>query len=105
MSAAWPRRSRIRSGLPEQVRELAGLLLEQIAGLDEKIRGLEKDVHTSARQDEEAVRLIDGDLPGALSDAVARADADPAVHVMVLSGAGRAFWALTEEGELPGCIA
>ena len=50
------------SGLPEQVRELAGLLLEQIAGLDEKIRGLEKDVHTSARQDEEAVRLMT--IPG-----------------------------------------
>ena len=31
MSAAWPRRSRIRARLPEQVRELAGLLLEQIA--------------------------------------------------------------------------
>ena len=33
------------SGLPEQVRELADLLLGQIAGLDEKIRGLEKDAH------------------------------------------------------------
>ena len=41
----------------------------------------------------EVLNAIDGDLPGALSDAVARADADPAVHVMVLSGAGRAFCA------------
>ena len=41
----------------------------------------------------EVLNAIDGDLPSALSDAVARADADPAVHVMVLSGAGRAFCA------------
>ena len=41
----------------------------------------------------EVLNAIDGDLPGALSDAVARADADPAVHVMVLAGAGRAFCA------------
>ena len=64
------------SGLPEQVRELAGLLLEQIAGLDEKIRGLEKDVHTSARQDEEAVRLMTipgvGIPPSAVSTCKAR---------------------------------
>lgn len=41
----------------------------------------------------EVMNAIDDDLPGALSDAVARADADPDVHVMVLSGAGRAFCA------------
>ena len=39
------------------------------------------------------LNAIDNELPGALSEAVARADADPAVHVMVLSGAGRAFCA------------
>ena len=39
----------------------------------------------------EVLNAIDDEMPGALSDAVARADADPAVHVMLLSGAGRAF--------------
>ena len=41
----------------------------------------------------EVLNAIDNEIPGALSDAVARADADPGVHVMVLSGAGRAFCA------------
>ena len=50
------------SGLPEAVRELAGLLLEQIAGLDAKIAGLEREVHVRARQDEEARRLMS--VPG-----------------------------------------
>ncbi len=39
----------------------------------------------------EVLNAIDDEMPGALSDAVARADADPGVHVMLLSGAGRAF--------------
>ena len=50
------------SRLPEAVRELAGLLLEQIAGLDAKIAGLEREVHVRARQDEEARRLMS--VPG-----------------------------------------
>lgn len=50
------------SGLPVQVRELSRLLLEQIAGLGEKIGGLEKELRTSARQDEEVVRLMT--IPG-----------------------------------------
>ena len=37
------------------------------------------------------LNAIDDDLPNELSEAVARADADPNVHVMVLSGAGKAF--------------
>lgn len=41
----------------------------------------------------EMMNAIDDDLPGELSEAVARADADPAVHVMLLSGAGKAFCA------------
>ena len=45
------------SGLPNQVRELGRLLLEQITGLGEKIVGLEKELRVSARQDEEAARL------------------------------------------------
>ena len=50
------------SRLPEAVRELAGLLLEQIAGLDAKIAGLEREVHVRARQDEEARRQMS--VPG-----------------------------------------
>jgi enoyl-CoA hydratase len=41
----------------------------------------------------EVMNAIDDDLPGELSEAVARADADPEVHVMVLSGNGKAFCA------------
>ena len=39
----------------------------------------------------EVLNAIDDDLPTELSEAAARADADPNVHVMVLSGAGKAF--------------
>ena len=41
----------------------------------------------------EVMNAIDDDLPGELAAAVGRADADPGVHVMVLSGNGRAFCA------------
>lgn len=50
------------SGLPEAVRELGGLLLGQIAELEAKINGLEKDLRACARQDEEARRLMT--IPG-----------------------------------------
>ena len=46
----------------------------------------------------EVLNAIDDDLPGELAEAVAVADADPRVHVMVLSGAGRAFCAGYELG-------
>ncbi len=39
----------------------------------------------------EVMNAIDDDLPRELAEAVARADADREVHVMVLSGAGKAF--------------
>lgn len=39
----------------------------------------------------ERLNAIDPALPGALRAAVERADADPAVHVIVVEGAGRAF--------------
>src|SRR5262249_15010389 len=39
----------------------------------------------------EVLNAIDDELPHELAAAVERADADPAVHVIVLSGAGRAF--------------
>ena len=41
----------------------------------------------------EVLNAIDDDLPRELSQAVAEADADDDVHVMILSGAGRAFCA------------
>ena len=50
------------SGLPEAVRELGGVLLDQIAGLKAKILELERQLRTSARQDEEARRLMS--IPG-----------------------------------------
>ena len=39
----------------------------------------------------EVMNAIDDDLPTELSEAVAEADTDPNVHVIVLSGAGEAF--------------
>ncbi|HEY6336376.1 MAG TPA: enoyl-CoA hydratase-related protein, partial [Alphaproteobacteria bacterium] len=41
----------------------------------------------------EVLNVIDDELPEALADCVARANSDAAVHVIVLSGAGRAFCA------------
>lgn len=41
----------------------------------------------------EVMNAIDDDLPRELSEAVARADADPGIHVMILSGNGSAFCA------------
>jgi len=41
----------------------------------------------------DVMNAIDDDLPSELSQAVARADADPDIHVMLLSGNGKAFCA------------
>ena len=41
----------------------------------------------------EVMNAIDDDLPAELSDCVGQANADPGVHVIILSGAGRAFCA------------
>jgi len=41
----------------------------------------------------EVMNAIDDDLPGELAAAVARADADKSIHVMLLAGAGKAFCA------------
>lgn len=41
----------------------------------------------------EVMNAIDDEMPRLLSEAVAKADADPDIHVMVLSGAGDAFCA------------
>ena len=65
------------SGLPEAVRELGGLLLEQIAGLDAKIAGLEREVHVRARQDEEARRLMSVPGIGPISAMAIQAFAPP----------------------------
>ena len=50
------------SALPAPVCELGTLLLEQIAGLDAKIAGLEKEICVHARRDADAVRLMT--IPG-----------------------------------------
>ena len=50
------------SELPDAVRELGSLLLEQIADFNAKIEGLEKKIHASARQDADARRLMS--VPG-----------------------------------------
>ena len=50
------------SGLPEAVRELGGVLLEQIAGLKAKILELDRRLQASAYADEEARRLMS--IPG-----------------------------------------
>ena len=39
----------------------------------------------------DVLNAIDDELPGALAEAVARAEADPGIHVMVLSGNGAGF--------------
>lgn len=41
----------------------------------------------------DVMNAIDGRMPQALADAVGRANDDPGIHVIVLSGAGRAFCA------------
>ncbi len=41
----------------------------------------------------EVMNAINDEMPAELAEAVARADADPDVHVMILSGRGRAFCA------------
>ncbi len=41
----------------------------------------------------EVMNAIDDAMPHALAEAVAQADADPDIHVMVLAGAGKAFCA------------
>ncbi|WP_419939805.1 IS110 family transposase [Candidatus Palauibacter sp.] len=49
-------------GLPEAVAELGWLLLGRIGELDEKIGGLDRELQTSARQNEETARLMT--IPG-----------------------------------------
>ena len=39
----------------------------------------------------ETMNAIDLDLPDELADAVKRANSDPGVHVIILSGAGKGF--------------
>ena len=50
------------SSLPAQVHELGTLLLEQIAALDTKIAGLEKEIRVHAHRDADTVRLMT--IPG-----------------------------------------
>ena len=50
------------SGLPESVRDLGSVLLDQILGLDSKIERLEIDMRSRAHEDEETARLMS--IPG-----------------------------------------
>ena len=50
------------SGLPDPVRELGTLLLDQVAELDAKIAGLELELRERAREDDQTVRLMS--IPG-----------------------------------------
>ena len=52
----------VGSGLSGPVRELGVLMLDQIAGLASKIRGLDKELRAHASRDEEAARLMT--IPG-----------------------------------------
>ena len=52
----------VGSGLPGPVRERGVLMLDQIAGLASKIRGLDKELRAHASRDEEAARLMT--IPG-----------------------------------------
>ena len=65
------------SALPELVLDLGRLLLGQIAGLDAKINGLEKELRVRARQDEEAKRLMTIPGIGPITRAVRQRDLDP----------------------------
>ena len=49
---------KVGSGLPEQIRKLGLVLLEQIHGLGERVTGLDKDLGREARDDVEAARLM-----------------------------------------------
>ena len=63
MSAGWHPHSRIRArDYRERSARWVGVLLGQIADLDAKIGGLEKEFRACARQDEQAARLMT--IPG-----------------------------------------
>ena len=65
------------SGLPGPVRELGALLLDRIADLDTKIAGLEREIRTCARRDEEAARLMTIPGTGPISAMALQAFAPP----------------------------
>ena len=65
------------SGLPEAVCEPGGVLLDQIAGLNEKIKELDKQLRARARQDEEARRLMTIPGIGSISAMAIQAFAPP----------------------------
>ena len=65
------------SGLPEAVRELGEVLLEEIAGLKAKIEELERRLCASVRDDEEAQRLMSIPGVGPITASAIRAFAPP----------------------------
>ncbi len=63
--------------MPDAVRERAGLLLNQIAGLGEKIDGLEEEIRAAARQDDEGRRLMTVPGTGPITAMAVQAFAPP----------------------------
>ena len=74
------------SALPEPVRDLGALLLGQIADLDGKIGGLEKELLACARRDEEASRLMTIPEVGPITAMALQAFAPPMETVVALLG-------------------
>ena len=65
------------SGLPEAVRELGEVLLEQISRLNEQVQELERRIEASVRDDEEARRLMSIPGIGPITASAIRAFAPP----------------------------
>ena len=65
------------SGLPDMVREMGALLLEQVAGLNARIAALDKEIQLHAKQDEEAKRLMTIPGVGPISATAIQAFAPP----------------------------
>jgi transposase len=63
--------------LPEPVRELGRMMLDQVASCNEKIRKLEQDIRQHARQDEDVARLMTIPGIGPISAMAIRAFAPP----------------------------
>ena len=88
------------SGLPEPVCELDGLLLGQIVDLNAKIDGLERELRTCARQDEEAARPMTIPVVGPITAMALQAFAPPMIELPArprLSRLGRPRAATTHD--------
>jgi transposase len=76
--------------LPEAVRELARLLIDQIASLSEKMAALERSIRRSAPQDQQVARLMTVPGVGAICATAVQAFSPPMTSFR--SGRGFAAW-------------